>query len=431
MITILLLLFLFLLLIGIPVGYTMIFSSIFYIVINGAPTLTFVVQKLIGSLNSYTMLAIPFFIIAANLMNELDVSIRIFDFADAIFGYLEGGLAYVNVFASLIFSGMSGSSAADFGGLGYIEIKEMNRKNYPKAFSAAVTAASSAIGPIFPPSVMLVMYGVMTGTSVGRLFMGGVIPGILMTIILMLAVKARTLNHELNKRFGKMPQGDKFSFSRIYKSVKKDFFALITPLILLYFLIAGIVTPSELGIILITYSLLTGFIYKSISFEGLKKTLLNSTDLCGQILFMIATASIFGSILVLENVPQMLLNIMNYFSLSKTVFLILLNVILLILGCFMEGVSLEVLMVPLIAPAATALDIDLVQLGVIMVLAIEIGLITPPFGSGVFVASKIAEVPIGDTFREALIFVPALAIVLFLITIFPELVLWLPRLVFG
>lgn len=420
----LLFLFLIFLYIGIPVGFSMLFSSIFYIIINGTPSLIFVVQRLTSSLNSFTMLAIPFFIVAANLMNELNISIRIFDFASALFGHFKGGLAYVNVFASLIFSGMSGSSAADFGGLGNIEIREMNRKNYPRAFSAAVTAASSAIGPIFPPSVMLVLFGVMTGTSVGRLFIGGVIPGILMTIALMIAVKTRTFH-------GEFPEGEKFSFFKIVKSLKENIFALIAPILLLFFLITGVATPSELGIMLIFYTLFMGFLYKSISFKRIKKALIDSAYLGGQILFMIAAASVFSTILVRENVPQMLLSLMNEFSLNNVSFLIILNIVLLILGCFVEGVSLEVLMVPLVTQMALGFDIDTVQLGVIMVLSIEIGLITPPLGVGVYITSNIANIPINETFRESWLFFIPLVIILLLITIFPDLVLWLPRVFFG
>ena len=420
----LLFLFLIFLYIGFPVGFSMLFSSIIYIIINGSPSLIFVVQRLTSSLHSFTMLAIPFFIVAANLMNELNISIRIFDFASALFGHFKCGLAYVNIFASLIFSGMSGSSAADFGGLGNIEISEMNRKNYPRAFSAAVTAASSAIGPIFPPSVMLVLFGVMTGTSVGRLFVGGIIPGILMTIALMIAVKIKTLH-------GKFPEGEKFSFYRVVKSIKENYSALIAPILLFFFLITGVVTPSELGIILIFYTLFIGFLDKAISFKRVKKALIDSAYLCGQILFMIATASVFSSILVLENVPQMLMSLMKGLSLNNVSFLILLNIILLILGCFIEGVSLEVLMVPLVTQIALGFNIDPVQLGVIMVLSIEIGLITPPMGAGVFITSNIANAPISETFRESWLFFIPLVIILFLITIFPDLVLWLPRVFFG
>jgi len=421
---ILLVSFLFLLFLGIPIGFSMLFSSIFYIIINGSPAFAFVVLRLSSGLDSFTLLAIPFFILAANLMNELDISKKIFDFANTLVGHFKGGLVYVNILASLIFSGMSGSSAADFGGLGNIEISEMNKKNYPKALSAAVTAASSAIGPIFPPSVMLVLFGVMTRTSVGRLFLGGMIPGILMTIFLMAASKLK-INHI------EIPEGKKFYLVKVVKNFKEDFFAIFAPVLLLLFLITGIVTPSELGIILIFYTLFVGFLYKRISFNRVQKGLVDSVYLGGQILFMIVAASVFSNILIRENVPQILLSLMSQFYVSKVSFLILLEIVLLFLGCFVEGTSLEILLVPIVTPVAIGLGIDTTQLGVTMILAIEIGLITPPMGMGVFIASHIAEVSIEKTFHESWLYFWPLVLVLLLITIFPSLVLWLPDLFFG
>jgi len=421
---VLLLLFVFLLFLGIPVGFSMLFASIFYIIINGSPAFIFVVQRLSSGLDSFTLLAIPFFILAANLMNELDVSKKIFDFANTLVGHFKGGLVYVNIIASLIFSGMSGSSAADFGGLGNVEINEMKRKNYPKALSAAVTAASSAIGPVFPPSVMLVLFGVMTRTSVGRLFLGGVIPGILMTIVLMAASKLKINNIEI-------PEGEKFYLIKVVKNLKENIFAIFAPALLLIFLITGIVTPSELGIILVIYTLFVGFLYKRLSFNRIQKGIVDSVYLGGQILFMIATASVFSNILIRENVPQILLSLMSQFYINEVSFLILLEILLLFLGCFLEGTSLEILLVPIVTPVAIGLGIDTTQLGVIMVLAIEIGLITPPMGMGVFIASHIAKVSVEKTFHESWLYFWPLLLVLLLITIFPNLVLWLPNLFLG
>jgi len=410
--------------IGVPVAFSMLFSSILYIVVNGSPAYIFVIQRLSSGLDSFTLLAIPLFIIAANLMNELSISTKIFNFAAALVGHFKGGLAYVNVLASLIFSGMSGSSAADFGGLGNIEIKAMNKQNYPRAFSAAVTAASSSIGPVFPPSVMLVLFGVMTKTSIGKLFIGGIIPGILMTITLMIAIRIESVNRDF-------PTKGKFSFRGAIKSFGENFFALVTPVMLLFFLITGIVTPSELGIILIIYSILVGFIYKTICFIRVKKALIDSVYLTGQILFMIAAASVFGNIIVREDLPKMLFNFMERYSLNGFWFLTLSGALLLILGCFMEGLSLEILAVPLLVPVANALGVDVVQLGILMILAIEIGLITPPMGMGVYITSDIAKVSATETFRESIPFLYPLIAVLLLVIIFPGLVLWLPSLFFG
>jgi len=421
---VLVVLFVFLLFLGIPIGFCMLFASIFYIITTGSPAFIFVVLRLSSGLDSFTLLAIPFYILAANLMNEFDISKRIFDFGNRLVGHLRGGLIYVNILASLIFSGMSGSSSADFGGLGVVEINEMNRKNYPKALSAAVTASSSAIGPIFPPSVMLVLFGVMTMTSIGRLFLGGVIPGILMTVFLM-AVSKLKINHI------EIPEGEKFSIIKMIKSFKENIFAILTPFLLLIFLISGIVTPSELGILLITYTFFVGFLYKKISFNRIQKGLVDSVYLGGQIFFVIAAASVFGSILIRENVAQMLLSLTDHFYLNKITFLIFLDILLLILGCFIDGLSLEILLIPIVTPTAISLGIDTTQLGVVMILAIEIGLITPPMGGGVFITSKIAKVSADKVFRESWLYFWPLLLVLLLITIFPNIVLWLPDLFLG
>jgi len=406
--------------VGFPIAVSMLLSSILYIVINGSPLHIYIAQRMISSLNSFTLLAIPFFIIAGNLMNQSDVSKKRFDFANRLVGHWKGGLAYVNVVASLIFSGMSGSSAADVGGLGLTEIEAMKKANYPPAFSAAITAASSAIGPIVPPSVMLVLFGVMTRTSVGKLFLSGFIPGILMAIGLIITIRLLVVHR-------KFPKGEKFSFYMLGKSLKKNIFALITPIILLLFLITGIVTPSELCIILIFYTILIGLIYKSISFKIIIKSLINSAYLTAQVLFLIAAASTFGTIIVRENVCDKLFILIEKFSVSNTIFLFLLSIVLLILGCFMEGISIQVLITPLVAPIASKLGIDMVQLGLVMVLAIEIGLITPPVGVGVLIASNIANVPVAKTFREALWFIIPLFITLLMLIIFPDLILWLSR----
>ena len=417
-------LFVCLLLIGIPIAFCMLLSSIFCIIINGYPSFMFVVQKLNSELGSFVLLAIPFFIIAANLMNELQISKRLFDFANTLVGHFKGGLIYVNILASLIFSGMSGSSAADFGGLGVVEIAEMKKKNYPAVLSAAITAASSVIGPVFPPSIMLVIFGVMTRTSTGRLFLGGAIPGILTAISLMIFSKLK-INHI------EIPEGEKFCIIKVIKSFKESFFANLTPILLILSLILGIVTPSELGILLIIYTLFVGFLYKGISFNRIQKALVDSLYLSGQILFMVTASSIFGGILIRENVSILLLSLIDQFDINKVVFLIFLNILMLLLGCFMEGISIEILLIPIVTPIAINLGIDMTQLGVIMVLAIEIGLITPPMGDGVFIVSYIAKVKSQEVFHEVWLYFWAMVIVLFSITIFPNLVLWLPNLLLG
>jgi len=334
--------------IGLPVAFCTLLSSILYLLINGSLPYVYIAQRMVTSLNSFTLLAIPLFIIAGNLMNELKVSEKIFDFASSLVGHYNGGLGHVNVIASLIFSGMSGSQAADAAGLGCVEIKTMNEAGYPRPFTAAITAASSAIGPIVPPSVMLLMYGVMTRTSVGELFVSGFIPGILMAIALMFII------YRIAKR-RKFPKGGKFSFSRMISSFKGGFFALLSPVILLILLITGIVTPTELGVILVFYTLLVGLIYKSISLKCIAKALVDSNYMICQILLLIASAEVFSTLLLRESLPEILLNIFEKYPLNNTTFFLLLSSTLLILGCFMEGLCIEVLMIPLVTPIALKL----------------------------------------------------------------------------
>lgn len=407
--------------IGVPIVFSMLGASVLYIFLQDALSKVFIAQRMISSLNSFILLAIPFYITAGCLMNEMGVSKKIFSFAEALVGHMRGGLAHVNIIASLIFAGMSGSGAADVSGLGKIEIKAMVDAKYPKAFSAAITAASATIGPIVPPSINLVIFGVMTETSIGALFLSGFFPGIFMAIIFMIVV----VLYMIKKDF---PIGDPFSLKQAINNFISGFFAIMSPIVLLTFLIRGIVTPSELGIIMVFYTLLVGLIYREISLKKILSALEDSAILTSQVMFLIAAASIFGTILVRENIPRMISDLLNVLTLSQGSFLLLLSLAVLFLGCFMEGIAILVLMVPMATPIAQELGVDMVHLGLVMVLGVMIGSITPPFGFGVYIASDIAKVDVTKVFKESIKFIIPLIIILIFIIIFPGFVLYLPRL---
>jgi len=406
---------------GYPVALSMLLPSVLYAIINEYLPPIIVIQKILSSLVSFPLLAIPFFILAGNLMNELNISKKIFNSANSIVGHLKGGVAHANILASFVFAGMSGSAVADAGGLGLIEIEMMNRQKFPKAFSAAVTAASSSLGPIVPPSVMLIIFAVMTGTSTMKLFLAGFIPGIVMVIAMMILVIIIA-----GKR--NFPRGAPFNFFYTFNLLKKDLLAVFTPAILLYFLISGVITPTEIGIVLIFYVLLLSVLYKYISFKLIKSSLINAASLTAQVLFLIACASLFGNILLRENLPGLIFSFVEKMQLNGTTFLLLLSGILLLLGTVMEGTAILTLMVPIVVTVASKLGVDFVHLGLVMVLAIEIGLITPPFGLCCFITSDIAKVPVDEVFRESYQFLVALFIVLILIIILPDIFLYLPRL---
>jgi len=411
--------FIIFLIIGFPVAFAMLFSSTLYIIFSGNLDFIYVAQKMTSSLISFPLLAIPFFVLAGSLMNEVRVGEKLFNFANSLIGHVKGGLAHVNILASFIFAGMSGSSTADAGGLGLVEIEAMNKAKYPPAFSAGISAASSAIGPIVPPSVMLVLYGVASSTSVGKLFLGGIIPGVLMAVSMM--IQASIIAHKRNF----LAEGS-FNLLNILSVGRKGFFAILTPVFLLFFIFAGIVTPTELGIILNIYLLFIGLLYKTINLKKIKRALVNSFYLISQILILVASASVFGTILIRENVPQILLDIITKLPfINGNIFLLLLCLVLLILGMFIEGIAILTMMTPIVVPIAKLMGIDLIQLGVVMVLAIEIGLVTPPFGLCCFITANIAKVPASAVFREASKFLISLVIVLLILVLFPNSVLFL------
>ncbi len=416
-----------LLLLGIPVGYCIGMTSIVALVIKwGYPMLSFglIAQMLVYGINNFPILAVPLFLLAGAIMNIGGVSNRIFDFAGSIVGHIRGGLAHVNVLASFIFSGMSGAAAADAAGLGQIEIKAMVDAGYDRDFSCAVTGASATIGPVVPPSVPLVLYGVLATTSVSRLFIGGLIPGILMAISLMVlcSVIAKKRNY---------PKGASFSIDRFLYTLKKAFFPILTPVIIIGGIWSGIFTPTEAAAVAALYALILGFMFREMRFGQLVETFRSVSVTGSAILIILACAMIYNSALTRTQVPEIVTNLLFSISNDPLIILLLLNVTLLIAGMFMSTAETITLFTPLIAPLLPKFGIDPIHFGIIMVLNLMIGQLTPPFGIVLYVIVRVGEIDFDKLVKACIPFYFPIFIVLLLIIFFPKLVTFLPDLVFN
>jgi C4-dicarboxylate transporter DctM subunit len=407
---------------GLPIGHAMIAGSVFYLAVAGLDMGTAAEQILNGMYTNYILLAVPLFILAAELMNIGSMTDRLMAFCNAIVGRFRGGLAYVNIVQSIIFAGMSGSAIADAAGSGKMMQQLMTKDGkYPASYAAALTAVTAVIGPIIPPSIPMVIYALVSDASIGYLFLGGVIPGLLMALAQMIIVffDARRLNFPVEKP---TPVRD---LPRITWDALPS---LMMPVVLLGGIYSGVTTPTEAAAVAAAYALLISVVlYRSVSFGDFYRSVLASARTTASIGMLIAGALIFKYVVSVENIPQSVAAILKAWDLSPTGFLILVNVILLILGCLLEGTTILLVVVPVLIPTAKALDLDMVHFGVMVVVNIMIGLITPPYGLLLFIMTRIAEVPLRDLVRDTLPFLWAMIGSLVLITFFPSLVLWLPR----
>ena len=399
-------------------------SCLVYILGAGGIPLHTAVQRMASGINNYTLLAVPFFILAGNLMNHGGISNRIFNFANACVGSLKGGLAHVNVLASVIFAGMSGAAVADAGGLGAIEIKAMKDHGYGEQVTIGITAASSLIGPIIPPSMPFVVYGVAASASIGRLFAAGVIPGMLMAASLMLLIYLRA------DAFG-CPREPATSLRNIACAFIDAFFSLMAPVIILGGIFTGWFTPTESAAIASFYALILGFAYHDLDWRTTKEALVSSMTTTVQVLFIVASASLFAYILAREQVPQRIAAAVLEWTSSYWLILLILNILLVIVGLFMESLAAINILVPVFLPLFEELNINPVHFGLIMCVNLMIGTLTPPFGAVLFVLSGVSGIPVERVFRHTAIFLIPLLVVLALVNIFPDLSLFLPNLLFG
>ena len=383
------------------------------------------VQRMVIGIDSFVLLAIPLFILTGKLMNAGGITDRLFSFARGLVGHVRGGLGQANVIASMIFSGMSGSAVADAGGLGTIEIKAMTDQGYPKEFSGAITIASSVIGPVIPPSIPMVLYGALAEVSVGRLFMGGIIPGILVGISLMILVYTMSIKRNY-------PRDKRISFKEFLIRFEKAFLPTLTPVIILGGIISGIFTPTEAAAVAAVYAFaLSFFVYRTLKIKNIPKILLDTMVTTAIVTFIISNASSFSYLLILGDISGKLVNALTAITMNRYVMLLILNIVLLFFGCVMEAGVALILLVPILVPLLNIVGIDLVHFGVVMTLNLMIGVATPPIGMSLFVVSQISNMKIEDLMRSILPFLIPLIIVLFIITYVPILVTWIPNLVFG
>jgi TRAP-type C4-dicarboxylate transport system permease large subunit len=452
---------------GLPIAMAMCIGSLVYIWLSGnIPPLT-MIHRMVGGIDSFPLLAVPFFIYAGNLMNSAGITNRIYNFALALVGWLKGGLGHVNVVGSVVFAGMSGTAVADAGGLGTIEIKAMKDHGYPVEFAVGITAASSTLGPIIPPSLPMVIYGVQANTSIGKLFAAGFVPGALMALFLMamVAYYAHVRNYGADIAFSWSRMGRAFlelfaivvtaaalyvlwkdeTLGALYKfglplaavlivdklAKFEAFMALLTPIILIGGMSSGLFTPTEAAVAAVAWALFLGFVwYRTLNLRMLVKISMETIETTASVLFIVASASIFAWVLTTTQVTDEIARWVLTITDSKWTFLLLVNIFLLFVGCFLETIAAITILVPVLLPIALKLGIDPVHFGVVMVLNLMIGLLTPPVGMVLFVLAKVSRLGFEQTLKAVLPWMIPLFATLIIITFAPDFVMWLPRLMY-
>jgi len=409
-----------LMVLGMPIAFSLGISSLFYIFFSdlSLANLTF---KLALSTGSYPMLAIPLFMLAGKLMNRGGITDRIYQFALDLVGHIRGGLGHVNVLVSILFAGMSGSVLADVAGLGEIEMKSMNEAGYDKDFSMGVTLASSAIGPIFPPSVPMVIFGVIAEVSIPGLFLGGFLPGLLIAACLMtfIVIISRKRDYQTTP----FPP-----LSRLLKSFVYAFPSIMTPVIIVGGMTLGVFSPTEAAAVAVLYCLFLGIaIYRKLRLKDIRETVVETVISTSKLMFVIATALLFGYILTIEEVPQKTAELLVSMSSNTWLVLLIINVVLLLLGAIIENAILLLVLAPILVPAVTELGVDPLQFGVMMVFNIMIGQYTPPMGLSLYIMKDISGLSFERVCRAAFPFLIPLVFALLLITYIPEIVLTVPR----
>ncbi|MEY8828664.1 TRAP transporter large permease [Sedimentitalea sp. XS_ASV28] len=414
-----------LLLLGMGVAFTLGISAMIQLWSDGTP-LAVMAQRMTKSISdSFPLLAVPFFIFAGNLMNAGGITERVFVFARSLVGHFRGGLAHVNVVASIIFSGMSGSALADAGGLGNMEIRAMRKAGYTDGFAGAVTASSSVIGPLIPPSIPMVIYGVLADASIGRLFLGGVVPGLLTAVALMIliGIVARRRN---------FPRDDVPTLGHVCRSFLRAVLPLLTPAIIIAGIVGGLFSPTEAAVGASAYAIvLSMLVYREIGFRELYDVILDTIRTTAMVCFIVATASVFAWVLAAHEAPKNLSIWLTSLTENPLLLLLIINLFLFIAGFFVEGLAIMILAVPALAPTVAAVGIDPVHFGVVFIFNLMIGLMTPPMGIGLFVISGVSGISLSVLTRAILPFLIPLIVVLLLLIFFPTLVTFLPDLLLG
>jgi len=409
---------------GMPISFSLGVSSLAFLWQQGIP-LVALPQRMAVSVDSFPFLAVPFFILTGALMNTGGVTRRIFALADSLVGHITGGLAHVTVVANMFFAGISGAAVVDAAALGPVMIEAMNSRGFPKRFAAAVTASASTIGPIIPPSIIMVIYGITAGgVSIGALFIGGLIPGVIMGLALMALVYAVT-------RRRNYPRNEAFHLSIVLAALKDALLPILTPAIILGGILGGVFTATESGAVASVYALILGtFVYREIGLRDLPKILAEAMITTALVIFIVATAASFGWIMSYLRVPQLVAQGLSALSQNWWVIFMVLNLLYLFLGCIMEAAAIVIMTIPIIMPILAQVGIDPIHFGVVLAVNMSIGTLTPPVGIVMFVICQVAKLTVEEFAKATWPFILILIVVLFMVTTFPHLVLFLPRL-FG
>ncbi|MGO2240471.1 MAG: TRAP transporter large permease [Halomonas sp.] len=416
--------FLVLLVVGMPIAFALGIASLSYLLLEGI-SLTIVPQRMYAGIDTFVLLCIPGFVLAGNLMNVGNITEHIVRFANALLGHIRGGLGLANVGGSMIFGGISGTAVADSASIGAVMIPGMARSGYDKPFAAAVTAASSTVGPIIPPSVPMIIAGSLSGISVGRMFLAGAIPGLLMGLAMMITV------YILAVRRG-YPKEKRVPVMQLLKEAKTAFWALLMTVIILYGIIGGFFTPTEASIVACLYALVVGmYVYKGLTWRKLPAILADTVLTSSALLLMVGLANLFGWILTSEQIPQMIASLILSISDNPLIVLLILNLILLFVGAFMETIAALIILFPALVGVAAGVGVDPVHFAVIAVMNLMIGLTTPPVGVCLFVVAGIGKLPMLTVARAIVPFLLCNLAVLFLVTYVPAISLWLPNLLMG
>jgi TRAP-type transport system large permease protein len=410
----------------VPVSIALIAGTLLYLTLDPGIPLMVVVQRVASGLESYVLLAIPLFILAGNLLSSGGIANRIYDFAVSMVGHIKGSLAHVNVVGSVIFAGMSGVAQADAAGLGAVETRQMKRHGFKPEFAAAITSVSAVIGPIIPPSGIMIIYAVLADVSVPHLFLAGFIPGLMMAGFMMITIYVLV-------RAGMVyaPEFRKATLPERLRAAWRALPALVAPVMLVGGLLTGIATPTQLGALTVVYAIILGFATKELTLHRLWLATKETVVTCGILVFVIAAATPFSAILAIEGVPQQLASWLLGFSDNPVVILLIINVALLVFGLVMDTTAILLISVPVLVPALAAIGIDPVHFGLVMVVNLLLGTLTPPFGVLLFVMVDVAKVKFWPLVRAVAPFYVPLVLGLLLLTYWPDLSLWLPRLVFG
>ena len=411
--------------VGVPVGWSLMIATILYFSMSRWNVAMFASAKLVDSLNSFSLISVPFFILTGILMNGAGITEKIFNFAKAILGHYTGGMAHVNVAASLIFSGMSGSAIADAGGLGQLEIKAMRDEGYDDDLCGGITAASCIIGPLVPPSISMIIYGVIANQSIAKLFLAGFVPGVLTTIALMIMCYA------ICKKRG-YKKAKKATFKEQVQAFKDSFWALLTPVIIIGGIFTGKFTPTEAAIIAAAYSVFLGaFIYKELTLKSFFAHCIEAMSVSGVTCLMIISVTFFGDMIAREQTAMKIAEIFMQYADSPLTVLVMINLLLLFLGMFIDALALQFLVLPMLIPVAAEVGIDLIFFGVMTTLNMMIGILTPPMGMALFVVAQVGKMSVSTVTKGVLPFLVPIFLTLVFITIFPEVVTFLPYLILG